>query len=90
MEVSCGGCELTRLWMLCRVDPHGLVRLSGLGPSGKPSNSPLEVAFICRFVVLDPTDLGATIVVAPGQMPGEFLPSPDADCLPFLVKLVRV
>jgi hypothetical protein len=37
-----------------------------------------------------PTDLGATIVVAPGQVPGEFLPSPDADCLPFLVKLVRV
>ncbi len=35
------------------------------------------------FVVLDPTDLGATIVVAPGQMPGGFLPSPDADCLPF-------
>ena len=43
-------------------------------------------------MVLDPTDLGlklgATIVVAPGQMPGGFLPSPDADCLPFLVKLV--
>ncbi len=31
----------------------------------------------------DTTDLGATIVVAPGQMPGGFLPSPDADCLPF-------
>ena len=28
------------------------------------------------FVVLDPTDLGATIVVAPGQMPDGFLPSP--------------
>ncbi len=34
-------------------------------------------------MVFDPTDLGATIVVAPGQMPGGFLPSPDADCLPF-------
>ncbi len=45
-------------------------------------------AFICPFVVLDPADLGATIVVAPGQMPGGILPSPDADCLPFLVKLV--
>ncbi len=37
---------------------------------------------------LDPTDLGATIVVAPGQIPGNFLPSPNADCLPFSVKLV--
>jgi hypothetical protein len=74
-HVSCEVCELTRLWMLCRVDLRGLVRLSGLGR-------------ICPFVVLDHTDLGATIVVAPGQMPGGFLPSPDADCLPFLVKLV--
>jgi hypothetical protein len=39
-------------------------------------------------VVLDPTDLGATIVVAPGQMPCNFLPSSDADYLPFQVKLV--
>ncbi len=30
-EVSCRGCELTRLWILCRADPRGLVRLSGLG-----------------------------------------------------------
>jgi hypothetical protein len=29
-----------------------------------------------------------TIVVAPGQMPGGFLPSPKADFLPDLVKLV--
>ncbi len=64
-------------------------RSASLRP-GKPSNSPLEVAFTCPFVVLDPTDLGATIVVAPGKMPGNFLPSPDADCLPFGVKLVRV
>ena len=84
-EVSCGGCELTRLWMLCRVDPRGLGR--SFRP-GKPSNSPWEVVFICPFVVLNPTDLGATIVVAPGQMPSGFLPSPNADCLPFLVKLV--
>ncbi len=27
---------------------------------------------------------------APGHMPGHFLPSPDTDCLPFLVKLVHV
>ena len=40
---------------------------------GKPSNSPRRVAFICSFVVLDPTDSGATIVVAPGQMLGDFL-----------------
>ncbi len=53
----------------------------------KPLNSPRRlpgiVAFICPFVALDPTDLGTTIVVAPGQMPGNFLSSPDADCLPF-------
>ncbi len=39
-------------------------------------------------MILNPTDLGATIVVAPGQIPGGFLPSPDADCLPLVVKLV--
>ncbi len=57
---------------------------------GNPSNSPFKVAFICPFVVLDPTYFGATIMLAPGQMPGNFLASPNADCLPFLVKLVRV
>ncbi len=31
LEGSCGGCELTRLGMFCRVDPRGLVHLSGLG-----------------------------------------------------------
>ena len=40
---------------------------------GKPPKSPRKVAFICSFVVLDPTELGATIVVAPGQMLGNFL-----------------
>ncbi len=40
-------------------------------------------------MVLDPSDLGVTIVVAPGQMPGNFLSSPDADCLSFVVKLVH-
>ncbi len=39
--------------------------------------------YACPFVVLNPTDLGATIVVAPEQMPGNFLSSLDADCLPF-------
>jgi len=43
-EVSCEVCELTRLWMLCRVDPRGLVRLSGLGsrwthPRRSPSSA---------------------------------------------------
>ncbi len=41
---------------------------------------------ICLFVVLDPTDLGATVttMVAPGQMPRHSLPSEssDADYLP--------
>ena len=85
-EVSCEVCELTRLWMLCRVDPRGLVRLSCLGSCWThPRRSP---SLICPFVVLDPTDLGATIVVAPGQMPCNFLPSSDADHLPFWAKLV--
>ena len=43
-EVSSEACELTRLWMLCRVDPRGLVRLSGLGsrwtdPRRSPSSA---------------------------------------------------
>ncbi len=43
-EVSCEVCELTRLWMQCRVDPRGLVRLSGLGsrwthPRRSPSSA---------------------------------------------------
>ena len=36
---------------------------------GTPSNSPCqEVGFICPFVVINPTDLGATTVVAAGLM----------------------
>ncbi len=58
---------------------------------GKPSNSSQEVAFkfICPLVVIDPTDSGATIVVALGQTPGHFLPSSNANRLLFLVNLVR-
>ncbi len=47
-----------------------------------------SVSHLDGLICHDPTDLGATIMVAPGQMPGGFLPFPDADCLPFLVKLV--
>ena len=54
-----------------------------------PDETEMYGDFICPFVVLDLTDLGATIVVAPGQMPGNFLPFPDADCLSFVVKLVH-
>ena len=39
--------------------------------------------FICPFVVIDPTDLRATTVVAPGLMLDDFLPIPDAESLPF-------
>ncbi len=43
-EVSCGGYQLTRLWMRCRVDPRGSVRLSCLGcrwthPRRSPSSA---------------------------------------------------
>jgi hypothetical protein len=61
-------------------------RSAWFGPSlrpGKPLNSPYEISFICPFVVLDPTNLETTIVLAPEQMPGSVLLSPDADCLPF-------
>ena len=51
---------------------------------GTPSNSPCqEVGSICPFVVIDPTDSGATTVVAPGLMWDNFLPIPDAESLPF-------
>jgi hypothetical protein len=77
-EVACEVCWLTRLWMFCRVDPRGLVRLSGLG-SHQTHPRILQIAVICPFVVLNPTNLGATNVVAPGQI--------QIACL-FLVKLV--
>jgi hypothetical protein len=41
----------------------------------------LDVGFICPFVVIDPTDLGATTVVAPGRMLDNFLLIPDAESL---------
>ena len=37
---------------------------------------------MCPFVVIDPTDLGATTVVAPGLMLYNFLSIPDAESLP--------
>ena len=42
-----------------------------------------EVGFICPFVIIDPTDLGSTTVVAPGQMLDNFQPILDAESLPF-------
>jgi fumarate reductase subunit D len=57
----------------------------------------LDVGFICPFVVIDPTDQGATKVVAPaGRMIDNFLlvAIPDAESLPLyhmvLVKLACV
>ena len=41
--------------------------------------------FICPFMVTDPTDLGATFVVAPGLMRDNFLPIPDAEFLPLIL-----
>jgi hypothetical protein len=41
----------------------------------------LDVGFICPFVVIDPTDYGATTVVAPGRILDNFLPIPNP--LPF-------
>ena len=52
-----------------------------------------EVGFICPFVVVDPTDLGATTVVAPGLMLDNFLPIqaiPDAESLPFYPSVLKL
>ena len=38
------------------------------------------------FVVIDPADLGATTVVAPGLMLDSFLPIPNAESLPFTLQ----
>ena len=62
--------------MLCRVGPR-------VSPAWEAVELTLGDGLHLPFMVLDPTDLGATIVVAPGQIPCDFLPSPDADCLPF-------
>ncbi len=55
----------------------------------------LEFGIIYPFVVIDPTDKGATTVVAPapGLMIDNFLPIPDAESLPLyrmVLKLARV
>ena len=42
----------------------GLAVLSGLGPGTKLNPSCQDVGFICPFVVIDPTDLGATTAFA--------------------------
>ncbi len=75
------------------LSTDGLIFARGFLPGvqvDKTLDALSSLAFICLFVVLDPSDLKATIVVAPGQIPGNFLPFPDTDCLPFLVKLVHV
>ena len=57
---------------------------------GTPLNSPCqEVGFIYPFVVIHPTCLGATTVVAPGLMLDNFLPIPDAESLPFYPSVLK-
>ena len=63
-----------------------------------PLNSPCQdVGFICPFVVIDPTNLGATTAVARnllslalGLMFDHFLPIPDAESLPFYPLVVNL
>ena len=50
----------------------------------------LDVGFICPFVVIDPTDLGATMVVAPGRMIDSFLSIPDAESLPLYRMVLKL
>ena len=56
------------------------------------SNSPCqEVGFICPFVVIDSTDLGATTVGAEGLvMLDNFLPLPHAESLPFYTSVKKL
>jgi hypothetical protein len=50
----------------------------------------LDVGFICPSVVIDPTDLGATMVVAPGRMIDSFLSIPDAESLPLYRMVLKL
>ena len=45
----------------------------------------LKLGFICPFVVIDPTNLGATIVVAqsPGRVLDHLHPIPDEEYIAF-------
>ena len=56
-----------------------LAVLSGLGRV----KLTLQVGFICPFVVIDPTNLGVTIVVAQALCLTIYNLSPDAENLPF-------
>ncbi len=60
-----------------------LSQIASVSPAWKAVILTLGGCLHCPFVALDPTDLGATKVVAPGQQHGYFLPSPNADYLPF-------
>ena len=60
---------------------------------GTPLNSLCqEVGFIRPFVVIDPTNSGATtvVVVAPGLYHDNFLPIPDAESLPFYPSVLKL
>ena len=86
---SCGGCDLTRLWMRCRVDVRGLVGLSG---PGSRMSSPCWERLEFPFVVSDPTDSGQRSS-CPGSSEARALHIPDADHLPlclWVLKLVCV
>jgi hypothetical protein len=50
----------------------------------------LDVGFICCFVVIDPTDQGATTVVVPGPMVDNFLPTTDVESLPLYSMVLKL
>ena len=45
---------------------------------------------MCPFAVIDPADLGATTVVAPGLMLDSFLLIPDPESLPFSPSVLKL
>ena len=58
---------------------------------GSQLNSPCqEVGFICPFVVIDPTNLGATAAVALELLLVNFLPIPDAESLPIYPSVLKL
>jgi hypothetical protein len=50
----------------------------------------LDDGFICPFVVIDPTDKGATTVAAPGREIDNFLLIPDAESLPLYRMVLKL
>ena len=63
---------------------------ASMAADGAPSRGGGGVGGIYPFVVTDPTDLGATTLVAPGLVLDNFLPVPDAEFPPFYPSVLKL